>query len=549
MSIQYSKVQRRLLPRWWGSKKASKNPDFASARLLPKQPRFSDDPIPQAAEDFHAEPSIGSAADLLGNALLTGNRELANDAAIHILQNESRAPQALLDLARSVSATTQRPSDILTSEADDVRQIRRLLRINPANPMLWSDLARHFATCGNHRSAHRCMTTALSLAPNHRWMLRTAARFLVHQDDPVAAHKLLANHPRTRNDPWLIAAEIACAQVAARAPKYWRQANDIVRYNTFPPAHTSELATAVAMMELESGDRKKARKNIDKGLLDPTENTLAQVLWAKEYKHLPNGLELDRLVRGSPEAYEADYRVSVKEGELLAAMSAAKTWADDEPFAARPRSEMAFVASLLDDHKLTIDMARVVYRLDQHRDSTLELNSIFAMLSSGQLNIQNNHQEIENIYKRLLREMEQCSDQAYHAIANLGLWHYRYGLKEVGYQLYQKAISIAQKLHAQDTAALAATFAAREAILAGDANALEVLAQAKAISKKAQNAASEFYLRKLDALRKAPQDASTILSPASASIYLKPPAPTPAPPYRVERNGDRLILHIPKRLT
>lgn len=389
------------------------------------------------------------------------------------------------------------------------------------------------------------MTIARQLAPDHRWMLRTAARFLVHQDDPVGAHKLLANHPRTRRDPWLIAAELACAQAAGRPPRFWRQATDILKWDSVSPLHVSELATAVAMMELEAGEHKRARKYVQKGLVAPTENTLAQVSWAKESKHLADGYGLDKLIKSTVDAYEAECRLNTSQGDLLAALKAAQTWEADEPFAARPCSEIAYIASLLDDYDLTVTMAARVARLDGHADPNLEMNSVFAILSSGKLTLDKDAVQITSIYSRLVRTVEHGGDTSYHAMANLGLWLYRYGDATLGRQLYEKAIANTQKIHLTEMAALAATFAAREAILAKDPSAGSILNQAKQLAIKSKNKASDFYLRKLDALFKSPENASEILSPASAPRFLL--AETYTPPFRVEKTDNGLVLWVAKR--
>ena len=56
---------------------------------------------------------------------------------------------------------------------------------------------------------------------------------------------------------------------------------------------------------------------------------------------------------------------------------------------------------------------------------------------------------------------------------------------------------------------------------------------------------SEFYLRKLDALRHHPDKADEILSPASAQNFLK--VSKPAPTFRVEKHGKGLVLIVRRR--
>lgn len=543
MSILHSKTDRRILPRWRLSKKASRSAEFFSTTRTKQVTANTEIFLNQAADDFERSPTIGMAAGLISSALLAGKTEKSEVAVEFVLEHENDSPHALLSLAKTLS-NKEASDETELSHQISVAQTRELLRVYPNSPVLWSDMARHFASISNKKQAYRCMQTALKLAPDHRWMLRTSARFLVHQGDPIAAHKLLAQHSRTRHDPWLIAAELACAQVAGRPPKFWRQAGDILKRDSVAPVHFSELATAVAMMDLEAGEMKKARKCVNKGLVSPTENTLAQVFWAKENRHLNDGFKLDELVRSAKDAYEADYQLNLANGELLKALASAETWADDEPFAARPKSEIAYIASLLDNYDLVIKMASDVERLDSHKDPTLMMNSIFATLSSGKYSLESHGVSLERLCSKLTSVANENKD-SYHALANLGLWHYRYGDKAKGKDFYQKAILITQKLHLTEAAALAATFLAREAILARDDSAGDVLQQAKELSKKSKSKASEFYVRKLDVLFQNPSKASDILSPQSAKQFIK--AESKLPLYRVEKTEEGHVLWVPPK--
>lgn len=496
------------------------------------------------AADFNTSPSIGTAAELVSSAILTNDKETLNRAARFILKNENTAPATLVAFVKSVIEVKNSDQDRMV-QARPVVKTRALLRTHADNPLLWSDMARHYASLGDKKRAFKCIQTALQLAPNHRWVLRTASRFLVHQDDALAAHKLLSTHPRTAYDPWLIAAEIACAQVAKKGSKFWRQAKNMLKLNNLSPVHLSELAIAVGMKELESGEWKRARKYVHTGLIAPTENTLAQVFWATENRHLSDGYQLDQLVKSANDAYEADFRLNMAQGNLLAALKSAETWSEDEPFAARPKFEVAYVASLLDNHALTIDMARQVTRLDRDHHPGLEMNCVFARLSSGQYSIEKDADEIEGLRSKIVRSIERDGETAYHAIANLALWNYRFGDQVEGKNLYQKAILAAEKAQALEDAALAATFGAREAILAKDDSAALILQQAKVLTLRSKNKASEFYIRKLDALIQTPSEATRILSPDTAENFIAA-RPSRAGILRVEKGkSGRYTLWLP----
>lgn len=553
MSVIRDQSQRRILPRWRISSEAVRSAELTD--LIPSKILVIDNGthLPEALHAFQKQPSIGSAADLISAASMANETAATAEAAAFVLAHEDTAPRTLVGLARSLTqeaghADSGSPEINVASnfhlDSKAVARTRELLRLHSDNPLLWSDMARHYASCGSRREASRCMQVALQLAPNHRWILRTTVRFLVHRGDSIAAHRMLVQHPRTSKDPWLLAAELATAQVAGRPPRFWRQANDVLRWDRAAPLHLSELATAVGMFELEGGAAKKARKLVEKGLRDPTENALAQVSWAWQNKHLSGISNLDELVRQNDSAFEAAFRLKLTAGDLLAAKEEGERWALDEPFAARPMAGLAFIASVFDDYAATVELEKQTRRIDREIDSTLELNSIFALLSSGMLTSEKDAQKIKAIHDKLVISAK--GEGAFHALANLGLWHYRFGDPEIGRLLYQQSIAIAEKSGPLEGAALAASFAARETILAGQPDVLDILDKAKALATRSRSTIAEFYNRKLDELRISPENALDILSPSSAARFMKTPEPK-QDQVRLVRGKQGLVAVAPMR--
>ena len=512
------KTQRRIVPRWRPSGLASASADFASLKKPSARGPVAAGQEGEAFRAFNDERSLGTASEALTEALLEGNADAAKRCGDYIRQNAASAPAPLLRLANETTRGELPPP----TGAVDVARWRSLLKLSPRNAAVWADMSRHYSAQGDKRQAMRCMQTALQLAPDHRWMLRTASRFLVHQQDYAAAHKLLANHPRTKSDPWLMAAELACAHVAGKVPKSWKAGNDALRYDRFPAMHVSELATAIGMMELEGGNRKQARKLVQRGLIVPTENTLAQVIWAKEAKHLGDGIVgLDKLVSARQDAFEARYKIGLRQGDFQAALVACQRWMDDEPFAARPKMETTFVASLLDDYDLIKRIAQAALKTDGKLSHEMEMNVIFAELSSGRIDARDPDVAAKTM-SRLKTVIDTGGSLVVHATANLALLSYRSGNPEVGRDLYRVAIDLARKQDGFENASLAATFAAREAILAGAHDAEIHLNEATELATRSGSEASHFYNRKLQALVVAPDRAGIILSPSSTGEFLKP---------------------------
>lgn len=99
--------------------------------------------------------------------------------------------------------------------------------------------------------------TAVHLAPNDRYILRSAARCFLHLNDPETALRIVTNAPRTDDDPWLLAAHVSISSLMEKAPRLFRRAREISS-SSVAPFHNSELLASLGTLEVFS-DR-KARK-------------------------------------------------------------------------------------------------------------------------------------------------------------------------------------------------------------------------------------------------------------------------------------------------
>jgi len=59
------------------------------------------------------------------------------------------------------------------------------------NPFVWVDLARAYENLGVREKAERMMRVALTLAPEDRFVLRSAARLYFHHDEFEQAHRVI----------------------------------------------------------------------------------------------------------------------------------------------------------------------------------------------------------------------------------------------------------------------------------------------------------------------------------------------------------------------
>jgi len=504
----------------------------------------------QRLDDFKNDRCVGTAADLFNSASLLNHQELAREAAEFILSSE-KAPKFLSSMAKSFlegdgqqhSATEH--DSVIDQSKKAIRTLRRQLIIEPRNPILLIDLARHHVILGHDkRTAEKYVSMALALAPNNRWVLRTAARFFMHINEPDKAHRLLARHELTKFDPWLIAAEMSLAQVSQRPVKFWNAGRKMLASKSISPRHLSELAGAAATIEMSGGNNKQAKILFRQSLIAPTENSLAQVQWA-ERKRLHVDKTIDLFLEKTDDAYEAMFWMAYNEHDMPQAAKCCHLWLMDEPFSSNPAVMLSYVLSLLDDYKGIEESAKFGLIANPH-NMCLQNNYYYARISSGELLKAENESELSKALSFFAMQNRQNFEDVSHAFANSGLVFYRLGDLEKGRKFYEEARELMLKSKLSSNEPNVLMYHAREAILAKAPWALEILKLAKDSAKRLKNVGSEFYVRKLDLLVANPDKASEILSPASApQLIEKKSVVNKEPKFRIEQTLHGQILWVP----
>lgn len=428
---------RNVLPRW---REISNSPEATSA--LSKVERFdttvSGRELSRREDDWREEQSLGTAADFIGAAIAVGNPALAREAAISILE---RGVQEHTPLGR-LAAYCVRPEDAEQQEehsapqSDQVRGIRRRLVGYPRDPVSRMDLGRHFATIGDRKRAHREVLGAVSLSPSNRVLVRAASRFLVHEGDRDHARDILRRSGRVATDPWILAAELAIAELMERPSPYIRQARRITQEGRFAPSDISELTSALATSELKSGSERRARKLFRASLDSPTDNSLAQAEWASRQVG-DVGLSAAKLV--DPRGYEARAKVAFAEGDWNVALEESRLWTSDEPYSSLPAQFGSFVASaVIGDFRLGAEIARAALRVNPE-NATLLNNLAYAEASQD-------HVESAAEALRRIRNGEEDPGLEIALVATKGLVAFRSGRLEAGSESYEEAIARAREV-------------------------------------------------------------------------------------------------------
>jgi tetratricopeptide (TPR) repeat protein len=334
---------------------------------------------------------------------------------------------------------------------------------------MWVDLAREYVILGQNRHALYAIRAAVALAPMNRFVLRSAARFHLHEGDPERAHDLLRRSPLAQRDPWVLAAEIATATVADRTSSFTKVGRRMIGGERLAAAHITELASALATLEMDAGNRRRSRKLFLQALAAPTENTVAQASWASRHAHV---LEFEPEYLDLPRTFEAGAWENYRGQDWSSAVAEAEHWQLDEPFASRSAMFGSFLASVaLEDYARAVLFAQRGLQADP-RNIVLLNNLAFALASSGRT--------LEA--RAALTRIPVADLDVDNRVANLatsGLVAYRHGDPAAGRALYEQAIQLAETAGLREKRAWAMLFLAREEITARSPRAPEMLSRSR----------------------------------------------------------------------
>jgi tetratricopeptide (TPR) repeat protein len=465
LAIPVDNRERHIVPRWHRAGKAAILREIAP--LSPGERPLSSEDLRLLSErrlDWETHPTLPFASDFVGTALVLGKHEEAREAAAFILgRHAATGVRLLADRALHPQPGVASVEDDLDMDVVDpvafrqrIRALRAALRRGPRNPLAWSDLAYEHALSGEIPKALHAMDVAVGLAPRSRYLLRSAARLYVQAEDPERALRLLRGTEGASHEPWLIAAELAVSAVAGRTPKLVRAGRQVLGSGSVAPAHTTELASALGTLECLAGKTRVGKRLFQDSLVEPTENAVAQAVWASRKMSLgiPVASHLD-----VPGSFEARARDSLNAGAFDAALNQGRLWLRDQLFSRDPASFCSYVASVtLADYGEAVRLVRLG-RLANPNDWLLLNNLAFAEASRG--NISAAQEALAKIRPETANRV-----QAATVGATWGLVRFRLGELEEGRRLYKETIDYFTRVNYAQGAALAALFLLREESLA-----------------------------------------------------------------------------------
>jgi len=482
LSVLQPDADRRLLPRWQSTATAIEAGELASPKTTPLEP-IDDQHFQARKREWEAARSLDLAAELVGSGIVLGRMREVEAAARQILDPHSDASPSLREMAAVALETQPRAARQAPAQRrgqidrplvyQSISRLRHSLHRHPRNILGWVDLGRLYGILGQITQAERALSNALALGPNDRFTLRCAARFYVHIDDPEKGLALLQRARATKQDPWLMAAEIAVSQVSRRPSKSLTMASKSLGNAAWSLRSQSELKGSVATSFLYDGSLAKARRLFHESLVDPTENVVAQAQWASSRT---SGLVIPSLALEVPHNFEANALRARAMGHWTHVLEDCWNWADYEPTSSRPMTLGSYIAAVVfGDADATLEFARRGV-LAEPKNSMIRNNEVVALALLGRL------EEAWSTFRDIAFDRETAPNQAV-LLATMGLLLFRSGDVDEGREQYERALAQTSLRGERYLKALALWHLAQEEIVADTGEVTRALARAEDASK------------------------------------------------------------------
>lgn len=482
---------RRLIPKWRKARFSLHQPDMLGL-VKSAQPvnnvRTSDEAVDLALWTWERSQTIGDLADLLAFGMDVNQHSRLVPAA-QIALGSAEATPAMKLVAQEILTSGASESQVWreSDSAKSVRGLRALLRNAPNDVIALVDLAHHHLAVGKQRAAYRALMAAHQISPDSVHVIRAVTRFWIHIGKPDKAHAFIKRTPRTATDPWLMASEIATAQVTKAQSSQLRKAQRALATKSFKSRDVTELAGAVAGAELYQGNFKEARKLFRLALEYPTDNVLAQAITNQD--HLQIEID-DSLIRKAPNgvfegrALQALLRTDFEEVARLT-----ECWAEEEAFSSRPRLLQSFAHGALGNFEQSLETADAGILTDP-KDVSLRGNRAYALALMKRFP----EAEAELAYV----DAHGDEDDRPLTLATKGAVQLLKGNHELGSALYEEALSAFEGKKAEQQYSDCLAFFARTAIKAESPNSPEVLQRAVNRFLKVPSHAAAVVLRTLN---------------------------------------------------
>lgn len=446
MQRQPKPVDRKVIPRWRRLDQTS-SPELASAKGTFEHSCLAEAEFLKAEAAWDAEKNLKTAMEVVAGGAVWMGRPSVAEAGKFLRESKDAHPR-VHELSQRIMLRANGKSDLNLKERQidlfDTREVtadhrleiaktRTRLRTFPGNPIAHVDLARAYVSEGHTYKAQFHFDIALSLAPQNRFVVRSASRFYVHIGDFERALDVF--NGCSFGDPWIDAARVAIADQIGGMKKV--QIKQIRRSldADLSPEQLTELNASLATLELGSGSTRRAKRLFQASASGANDNTVAQIRWADEQL----SIEFDPTLLSVERSYEARAVDAEIKEDWENVVNECRSWLIDEPFSLRPVFMAGFVASeFLGKFDAALEFARAGLHF-RRNDAGLLNNAAYALAALGKFKDADDELARAKIYVPGSRSLHVVT-------ATAGFIEFRRRNFALGRELYHQAFDGARKL-------------------------------------------------------------------------------------------------------
>lgn len=472
MANAFETEDRLVVPNWrsFGRTMAIGELGSFKPKTIEHKDQFS---IEEYVIDFKLNRTIPHAADLIGAAIVNNKADddYALEAARFIIDHQEKATHSQILLSEKILGRGPIEKDVLSTvrslsgfDPDRYRQLihetRIRLRAYPENPVLLVELSRYYSVIGEEESSIRAMKMAMHLASDNRFVLRSATRLFAHlhtEENNYLGYmqRVLSKNRITSFDPWLTSAEISISSAMGRNSKFIKKGLELIDSGKISPFNFTELASSIATVEMLNGSSKKSRNLFKKALIDPNDNSLAQLEWASAKDTQLNVIQENFDIKTKFEANALDNYYA---GNYRQAFESTTEWFADQPISKHSVVFGSNLAStILKDQEGSIALLKAGL-ISHPNDQTLLNNLAYSYALENRTD-----EAAEQLSKIKLKGSDKATEICVKATE--GLVAFRQGLFDKGRALYSESIKSAIEAKNKNLSNIAILNYAREEIL------------------------------------------------------------------------------------
>lgn len=453
MAILFELRERRVIPNWRDYKRTVQLGELNQSNKI-EDPVLTS--ITRSIHDWSELKTIATAADLINSSFVSSLYTSEVQEAIDFVRaSKNQRSTTLMDIADLIENGFSTEKNIINNslleiDVDTINEFQAYInnrafhkiisrtkaraRNELKNPIVWVELGRLYSMRGQELKASNAIKTALHLAPDNRFVLRSATRFFIHSGNPEIALHYLRTSKKIKRDPWLISAHIATSSILGRFSPFIKPGKLLLESGKYSDFEITELASSIGTLEFNSGSFKNAKKYFNRSMARPNDNSLAQLEWISkdDIRFNINIADFSKVINPFEAKALEDYTAENWNGALENAIK----WFLDMPFSKRPILLASHIAgTLLDDKEAAILLCQVGLQANP-QDPSLLNNMVYYSASAD-----NFHELDSYIHKMMsVNFKELTEDKKITYFATLGLVALKKGDVELGKNLYKRAI-------------------------------------------------------------------------------------------------------------